>query len=304
MDAFLHKLFGFDRKTMQVRTEILAGLTTFLTMSYILAVNPSVMSSTGMDRGALFTTTALVSIIATLVMAVYARMPFALAPGMGLNAVFAYTICLGMGYSWRFALSAVFIEGLLFIILTVTNLREAIVNSLPPSLRCAIGGGIGLYLAFIGLQNGGVIVSREATLVMLGNITSGPGLLSLLGIVLTGLLLLWKVPGALLLGLLGTALAGVPLGITRFSGILSGPPSIVPIFCQMETELPLIFSLDMAVVVFTLLFIDLFDTLGMIMSLAPRPACSCPTGASEASTGRSWRTPSARQWARSSVPAP
>ena len=129
MDAFLHKLFGFDRKTMQVRTEILAGLTTFLTMSYILAVNPSVMSSTGMDRGALFTTTALVSIIATLVMAVYARMPFALAPGMGLNAVFAYTICLGMGYSWRFALSAVFIKGLLFIILTVTNLREAIVNS-------------------------------------------------------------------------------------------------------------------------------------------------------------------------------
>ena len=145
MDTFLHKLFGFDRKTMQVRTEILAGLTTFLTMSYILAVNPSVM-------------------------AVYAKMPFALAPGMGLNAVFAYTICLGMGYSWRFALSAVFIEGLLFIILTVTNLREAIVNSLPPSLRCAIGGGIGLYLAFIGLQNGGVIVSREATLVMLDNI--------------------------------------------------------------------------------------------------------------------------------------
>ena len=162
VDTFLHKLFGFDRKTMQVRTEILAGLTTFLTMSYILAVNPSVMSSTGMDRGALFTTTALVSIIATLVMAVYAKMPFTLAPGMGLNAVFAYTICLGMGYSWRFALSAVFIEGLLFIILTVTNLREAIVNSLPPSLRCAIGGGIGLYLAFIGLQNGGVIVSREA----------------------------------------------------------------------------------------------------------------------------------------------
>ena len=140
-----------------------------------------------------------------------------------------------MGYSWRFALSAVFIEGLLFIILTVTNPREAIVNSLPPSLRCAIGGGIGLYLAFIGLQNGGVIVSREATLVMLGNITSGPGLLSLLGIVLTGLLLLWKVPGALLLGLLGTALAGVPLGITRFSGILSGPPSIAPIFlCRSE----------------------------------------------------------------------
>lgn len=278
VDTFLHKLFGFDRKTMQVRTEILAGLTTFLTMSYILAVNPSVMSSTGMDRGALFTTTAVVSIIATLVMAVYAKMPFALAPGMGLNAVFAYTICLGMGYSWRFALSAVFIEGLLFIILTVTNLREAIVNSLPPSLRCAIGGGIGLYLAFIGLQNGGVIVSREATLVMLGNITSGPGLLSLLGIVLTGLLLLWKVPGALLLGLLGTALAGVPLGITRFSGILSGPPSIAPIFCQMETELPLIFSLDMAVVVFTLLFIDLFDTLGMIMSLAPQAGLLLPDG--------------------------
>ena len=192
----LSKLFGFDPRTMNVKTEILAGITTFLTMAYILAVNPNILGSVGMDKGAVFTTTAIVAVLATLVMALYAKMPFALAPGMGLNAFFAYTVCMTMGYSWQFALAAVFIEGLIFILLTVTNLRDIIVNAIPASLRNAIGPGIGLYIAFIGLKNGGVIVHSDATFVTLGTITHGAGLLSVIGIVLTSVLLILNVRGA------------------------------------------------------------------------------------------------------------
>ena len=182
----LTRLFGFDPQTMNVRTEIIAGITTFLTMAYILAVNPNIMGDIGMDKGAIFTTTAIISMFSTLIMALYARLPFALAPGMGLNAFFAYTVCTKMGYDWSFALTAVLIEGVAFIILTETNLRDAIVNAIPASIRNAIGPGIGLYIAFIGLKNGGVIASSPATFVTLGTITSGPGLLSIIGLVLTG----------------------------------------------------------------------------------------------------------------------
>ena len=171
--GFLTKVFGFDPSKMKVSTEIVAGITTFLAMSYILAVNPSILSETGMDKNALFTTTAVASIFATLIMAIYAKLPFALAPGMGLNAFFCYTVCLGMGYSWQFALTAVIIEGIIFVLLTLTSVREAIVDALPLSLRKAIGAGIGLFIALIGLESGGIVVSDPATLVTLGDITHG-----------------------------------------------------------------------------------------------------------------------------------
>ena len=182
--GWMTKLFGFDPSTMKVSTEIVAGITTFLAMSYILAVNPSILADCGMDKNALFTTTAVASILATLVMAFYAKLPFALAPGMGLNAFFCYTVCLGMGYSWQFALTAVLIEGIIFIILTLTSVREAIVNALPLSLRKAIGAGIGLFIALIGLKGGGIVVDDPATLVNLGDITGGAGLLSVIGLVI------------------------------------------------------------------------------------------------------------------------
>lgn len=264
----LSKLFGFDPRTMNVKTEILAGITTFLTMAYILAVNPNILGSVGMDKGAVFTTTAIVAVLATLVMALYAKMPFALAPGMGLNAFFAYTVCMTMGYSWQFALAAVFIEGLIFILLTVTNLRDMIVHAIPASLRNAIGPGIGLYIAFIGLKNGGVIVHSDATFVTLGTITHGAGLLSVIGIVLTSVLLILNVRGALLLGILGTALIGIPMGLTVYGGVTSIPPSIAPI--AFHFDFSQLFTIDMLIVIFTFLFIDMFDTIGTLVGVSTK----------------------------------
>ena len=264
----LKKLFGFDERVMTVRTEVMAGITTFLTMAYILAVNPNILSTTGMDKGALFTTTVLASAVTTLLMAFYAKLPFGLAPGMGLNAFFAYTVCLGLGYSWQFALTAVLIEGLIFILLTVTNLREKIVDCLPMTLKHAISAGIGLFIAFLGLQNAGIIVKNDATLVGLGNITTGPALLGIIGLVLTSVLLVKRVKGALLIGILLTTVLGIPLGITHFSGVVSTPPSIEPIFCQFEWHN--IFTKEMVVVVFTFLFVDLFDTIGTLVGVTTK----------------------------------
>ena len=185
----LQKLFGFDPKQTTIRTEVLAGITTFLTMSYILAVNPAMFSQLdGMPGGAVFTATALAAIVGTLAMAFIGKLPFGLAPGMGLNAFFVFSVCMGMGYSWQFALTAIFIEGILFIIMTITNIREAIVNAIPRSLRNAIGAGIGLFIAFIGMQNAGIIVNSDATLVALGEITKGSALLAIIGLVITGVL--------------------------------------------------------------------------------------------------------------------
>lgn len=265
----LTKLFGFNPKETTVRTEVLAGITTFLTMSYILAVNPAMFSLLdGMPGGAVFTSTALAAIIGTLAMAFWGKLPFGLAPGMGLNAFFVYTVCMGMGYSWQFALTAVLIEGILFIIMTITNIREAIVNAIPQSLRYAIGAGIGLFIAFIGLQNAGVIINDNATLVVLGDITSGSALLSLIGLLITGFLYAKNVRGAMLIGILLTTLIGIPMGVTEFKGILSAPESIAPIFCQFEWEN--IFTLDMLVVVFTFLFIDMFDTVGTLVGVCTK----------------------------------
>ncbi len=265
----LNKLFGFDSSKHNIRTEIVAGITTFLTMSYILAVNPSMFGLLeGMPAGAVFTTTALAAIIGTLAMAFLAKLPFGLAPGMGLNAFFVFTVCMGIGYSWQFALTAVFIEGILFIIMTITNIREAIVNAIPKNLRYAIGGGIGLFIAFIGMQNAGIIVNDDATLIALGDITSGTALLALIGLVITGVLYALNVKGAMLIGILVTTVIGIPMGITEFKGVVSAPDSIAPIFCKFEWHN--IFTLDMLVVVFTFLFIDLFDTVGTLIGVSTK----------------------------------
>ena len=264
----LNKLFGLNPKETNVKTEIMAGLTTFLTMAYILAVNPNILSATGMDRGALFSTTVLISAAATILMGLYAKLPFALAPGMGLNAFFAYTICLIMGYSWQFALTAVFLEGLIFILLTVTNIREKIVDIIPETLKKSISVGIGIYIAFIGLSSAEIVVNNDATLVSIGDLSQGPALLCIIGIVLSSVLLIKKVPGALLIGIIVTTLIGIPLGVTQFNGVMSSPPSVEPIFCKFEWTK--IFTSEMFVIVFTLLFVDLFDTIGTLIGVATR----------------------------------
>lgn len=265
----LKKLFGFDPAKTTVKTEIIAGVTTFLTMSYILAVNPSMFGQLdGMPGGAVFTSTALAAIIGCLAMAFHGKLPFGLAPGMGLNAFFVYSVCLGMGYSWQFALTAVLIEGLIFIVLTLTNVREAIVNAIPLSLRNAIGAGIGLFIAFIGLESAGVIVPDDATLVALGDITSGSALLALIGLIITGFMYARNIPGAILIGIIVTMIIGIPMGVTEFKGVLSQPESISPIFCKFQFDK--VFTLDMLVVVFTFLFIDMFDTVGTLVGVCTK----------------------------------
>lgn len=273
----LKKLFGFDDKVTTVRTEILAGVTTFLTMSYILAVNPVMFSQLeGMTAGAVFTATALAAIVGSLAMAVWGKLPFGLAPGMGLNAFFVYTVCMGMGYTWQFALTAVFIEGLIFILLTLTNLREAIVNAIPDSMKNAIGAGIGLFIAFIGLQNAGIIINNDSTLVSLGNITSGASLLAMIGLLITGLLTVKNVRGGLLIGLLATTVIGIPMGLTDYNGVMSMPHSLSDIAFKFEWEN--IFTLDMVVVVFTLIFIDMFDTIGTLVGVCTKANMIGPDG--------------------------
>ena len=280
MANFLNKAFGFEAGKHNVRTEIVAGITTFLTMAYILAVNPSIFSALdGMPGGAVFTSTALAAIIGTLVMAIYAKKPFALAPGMGLNAFFVYTVCLTMGYSWQFALTAVLLEGILFIILTVTKVRTWLLDAIPGTLKKAIGAGIGLFIAFIGLQNAGIIVNSDATLVTLGDITHGPALVGMIGLMITAGLVMLKVRGGILIGIIITALIGLVIkdpvtgeAVTQLvrndAGavkLLSLPDSVAPIFCQFEFHN--ILSGDMLVVVFTFLFIDMFDTMGTIIGV-------------------------------------
>lgn len=246
----------------------MAGITTFLTMAYILAVNPNILGTTGMDKGALFTTTVLVSAAATMLMGLYAKLPFALAPGMGLNAFFAFSICAIMGYTWQFALTAVFLEGLLFILLTVTNLCEKIVEVIPTTLKNSISVGIGIYIAFIGLSSAQVIVNHDSTLVKIGDLTQGSALVCVIGLVLSAIMLIKNVKGALLIGIITTTLIGIPFGVTNIDGVLSTPSSIEPIFCKFEWSQ--IFTGEMFVIVFTLLFVDLFDTIGTVIGVTTR----------------------------------
>ena len=273
MKPFFEKLFGFNSAENNVRTEILAGLTTFLTMAYILAVNPGIFSALDMPGGAVFTATALAAIVGTLVMALFAKKPFALAPGMGLNAFFVFTVCLGMGHTWQFALTAVLLEGIIFVILTVTKVRTWLINAIPGTLKKAIGAGIGLFIAFIGMQNAGIIVNNDATLVGLGNITEGKALVGLIGLFITAGLVMAKVRGGILWGILITAVIGIFIkdpatgaAITTLpTKVVSLPDSIGPIFCKFEWSS--ILSWDMLAVVFTFLFIDMFDTMGTIIGV-------------------------------------
>jgi len=268
--CMLQKIFGFNKQTMNLRTEIIAGITTFLTMSYILAVNPAMLSTTGMDKGAIFTATALAAAIATLLLACMAKLPFAQAPGMGLNAFFAFTLVQGMGYSWETALAAMFVEGLIFILITLLNVREIILNSIPVSLRHAISAGIGMFIAFIGLKNAGIIESNPSTFVALGHFTP-ISLLAIFGILLSAVLLIKKVKGALFYSILLCTIVGIPLGVTEIPENfipVSMPHSIAPTFCKFDFEG--FFTLDMAIIIFTLLFMNIFDTLGTLVGLATK----------------------------------
>ncbi|RKD29577.1 guanine permease [Thermohalobacter berrensis] len=276
----MEKMFRLKDNNTNVKTEIMAGITTFMTMAYILVVNPNILSSTGMDSGALFTATALSSIIATLVMAFHANLPFALAPAMGPNAFFAFTVVLGTGYSWETALTAVFLEGIIFIVLTFLNIREAIVNAIPLTLKKAVSVGIGLFIAFLGLYNSGIVKSGmfhvgdgklDGLPVTLGNITSGSGLLALLGLIITGFLLAKKIKGALLLGIIITTIIGIPMGVTQLpEGLkfIATPPSLKPIFFKLDFTN--IFTIEMLIVLFTFLFVDMFDTVGTLVGVATK----------------------------------
>ena len=293
----LQKLFGFDVESMNVRTEILAGITTFLTMSYILAVNPNILSASGMDRGSVFTATALSAFIASCLMALLSNYPFVLAPGMGLNAYFAYTVVIGMGYSWQYALTAVFAEGIVFIVLSLTNVREAIFNAIPLNLKSAVSVGIGLFIAFVGLQNANIVIGGSTLLQLFSvdgyNAAKGVEasfnnvgitvILALIGIIVTGILVVKNVKGNILWGILITWGLGI---ICQFAGLyVPNPeigfysllpdfsnglsiPSLAPIFAKLQFDG--VFSLDFLVILFAFLFVDLFDTLGTLVGVSSK----------------------------------
>ncbi len=281
MNSFFEKTFKLKEHKTNVRTELFAGLTTFMTMAYILAVNPNILGTTGMNTDAIFTATAVSSIVATIIMAFYANYPFALAPGMGLNAFFAYTVVIQLGYSWQFALTAVLIEGIIFILLTLFNVREAIVNAIPLSLKHAVSVGIGLFIAFIGLSQAGIVKSGkfiagdtlDGLIVKLGDITTAGPLLAIIGVIITAILVANKVKGALLIGILGTTIIGIPLGVTllpsSFADLVSLPPSVEPIAFKF-VGFNEIFSFDMLFVLFIFLFIDMFDTIGTLVGVGSK----------------------------------
>ena len=264
----LKQLTGFDASSMKMRTEVVAGATTFLTMCYILAVNPAILCVTGMDKGALFTATAIASAIATLLLALMAKLPFAQAPSMGLNAFFAYTLCQTMHYTWQQSLAIMLIEGLIFLIITFFNVREAILNAIPTNLRHAISVGIGMFIAFIGLKNSGLIVSSTATFVTLGKFTP-TAILGTIGIILSGVLMARKVKGALFLSIIATTIIGIPMGVTQIPTHwlpVAMPESIGPVFCKFNFNG--LFTTRTAMVVISLLLVNIFDTVGTLVGLA------------------------------------
>ena len=290
----LEKVFKLRENGTDVKTEVIAGITTFMTMAYILAVNPSIMSAAGMDSGAVFTATALAALLGTVLMAVFANYPFALAPGMGLNAYFAYTVVGVYGYSWKVALTAVFAEGIIFIILSATNVREAIFNAIPKNLKAAVSVGIGLFIAFIGLQNAKIVVNNDSTLVSMFSFKSSMAdgtfnymgitvLLALLGVLITGILLVKNVKGGILWGILITWGLGI---LCQFAGIYvpnaeAGFYSLLPDFSNgisvpsmaptfMKMDFAGVFSLDFVVIMFAFLFVDMFDTLGTLIGVASK----------------------------------
>ena len=276
--TFLEKALGFDPKTMRLKTEVIAGATTFLTMSYILAVNPAVLSSTGMDKGALFTATAIAAAIATLLLAFMAKLPFAQAPSMGLNAFFAYTMCQAMGYSWEQSLAIMLVEGVVFIVITFFNIREMILESIPETLRYAISAGIGMFIAFIGLKNAGIIVAKEGTFVGLGAFTP-PCMLGIFAILLSGILMARNVKGSLFWSIIITTIVGIPFGVTNVPDNwfpVSIPQDISPIFCKFDFAG--LMNLKTLLVVFSLLIVNIFDTIGTLMGLAEKTGIVQPDG--------------------------
>lgn len=279
---FIEKCFKLKENKTTFKTELMAGLTTFMTMAYILVVNPSILSTTGMDAGALLTATCIASALGTFFMAFFANYPFVLAPGMGLNAYFAFTICAQKGYSWHVALAAVFVEGIIFIILSAVNVREAIFNAIPANMKKAVSVGIGMYIAFIGLQNAGVVINNASTCVSLGDVKTVPVALALIGTIITLVLVIRKVKGALLVGILITWILGiicqlagvyvvdVEAGVYSLipTGLISAPPSIAPIAGKLSFSGISIF--DFIVVIFAFLFVDLFDTLGTLIGVSTK----------------------------------
>ncbi|WP_245669648.1 NCS2 family permease [Desulfuribacillus alkaliarsenatis] len=267
-DSAVGKFFKFEEHNTNFRTEVIAGLTTFLTMAYIIFVNPAILSDAGMDFGAVFVATVIAATIGSLIMGLYANYPIALAPGMGLNAYFSYTVVLGMGYSWEVALGAVFVSGVLFLILTVSKIRELIINVIPPGLKSAVAAGIGLFIAFIGLKNAEVIVGYDATLVALNpEFLSGTPLLTMIGLVIISLLIIRKVPGGIFIGMLITAIIGIFMGeVVRPEGIVEAPPSLAPTFMAMDIWGAL--ELGALTIVFAFLFVDFFDSAGTLTGVA------------------------------------
>ena len=266
----IEKIFKLKKYNTTVRTELIAGVITFLTMSYILVVNPNILSATGMDRGALFTATALAAVFGTLFMAFIPNLPIAQAPGMGLNSFFAFSVVLGLGFSWQMAITAVFIQGIIFIVLTFFNIRELIVNSIPNTIKYAIPVGIGLFITFLGLQNAGLVVRDENTMITLGAMSDRHVWVALLGLVLTAVLYYKKIHGAFLIGIASATVFAVMLGLvdTPQSSLITLPPDISPIFMQFEWNQ--IFTFDMLIVVFTFLFVNLFDTIGTLLGVASK----------------------------------
>jgi adenine/guanine/hypoxanthine permease len=267
--AFLERYFQLRANGTTVRTEVIAGLTTFLAMAYIIFVNPNILSATGMDEGAIFVATCLAAAIGTLIMGLYARYPIAQAPGMGLNAFFAFTVVLGMGIPWETALAGTFMSGLLFLILTLTGVREAVIKAIPLQLKLAVGAGIGLFIAFIGLKAAGIVVPDEATTVALGDLGASTTLLAIFGILVTAALLMRGLRGAIFYGIVLTALAGVLTGVIETPGrVVGAVPSLAPTFGEAFTNLPELLTVQMAVVVFTMLFVDFFDTAGTLIAVS------------------------------------
>ncbi|GAA5417423.1 guanine/hypoxanthine permease PbuG [Paraliobacillus ryukyuensis] len=269
----MKNFFEFDRLGTNFRTETMAGITTFLAMAYILFVNPATLAAegTGMDSGAVFTATALAAALGSLIMGLVAKYPIALAPGMGVNAFFAYTVVMGMGIPWETALSGVLVSGLIFIILTLSGIREKIINSIPSQLKMAVGAGIGLFIAFVGFQNAGIIVGDESTVATLGDITSGNTLLAVFGVLVTVVLITLNVRGGVFYGMIITAIAGMIVGLIDLpSGVVSQPPSLAPTFGQAFTHLGDVFTLPMIGVILTFLFVDFFDTAGTLVAVASK----------------------------------
>jgi AGZA family xanthine/uracil permease-like MFS transporter len=267
-EEFMEKIFRLKEHGTTCEREIVAGLTTFLTMAYILAVNPDMLSNTGMPWGGVFTATVIASAIGTLVMAFAANLPIALAPGMGLNAFFTFSVVIGMGYSWQLALTAVFLEGILFIILSLFKIREAIINAIPVNLRKAVAVGIGLFIALIGFSNAGIVVGGTGTVIGLGNITVGEPLLALLGLIIMVVLFTLKIPGSILLGIIITTIIGIPFGITKVPENWSpvGTPT-APLFLAFDFKPESILTFKFFTVFFTFLFVDIFDTVGTLVGV-------------------------------------